>query len=45
MLYKNIQKAKEEMLLRNYSRKTISAYLGCIKEFLSLNEECHDKYL
>lgn len=45
MLEQCLAKASEEMLLRNYSRKTISAYLGCIKEFLSLNEECHDKYL
>jgi len=35
MMQNYIQNAREEMLLRNYSPKTIKAYLGAISDYLS----------
>ena len=40
MLERCLQKTADEIRLRNYSRKTISAYLACIKDFLSKNPNC-----
>ncbi|MFA6161511.1 MAG: tyrosine-type recombinase/integrase [Patescibacteria group bacterium] len=38
MLSEQLKRASEDMRLRNYSQKTIKAYIGCIKEYLSQNQ-------
>lgn len=39
-----LQKMYQELRLRNYSSKTIKAYSGCLKEFLSANRGAEQQY-
>ncbi len=39
MIHECLKRAEEEMVLRNYSRKTIKSYCGAIREYLSYHPE------
>ena len=38
-----LEKTKRELKLRNYSQKTVKAYLFCIREYLSFNKTNSNK--
>ncbi|MDD2786242.1 MAG: tyrosine-type recombinase/integrase [Patescibacteria group bacterium] len=38
MLDEQLKRTSDEMVLRNYSQKTVKAYVGCIEDYLSQNQ-------
>jgi len=37
-MQKYLEKTKQELRLRNYSPKTIKAYLGCLREYFNFKK-------
>lgn len=42
-MQQNLEKTKRELILRNYSQKTIKSYLGCLEEYFAFAESGFEK--